>query len=326
MNRLEPAIIVHGGAGRWSIVFELAEEKGLDITEETVIDGVRDAAMAGYKVLKTGGSAVDAVTEAIAVMEGSGIFNAGVASALSASGEILMDAGIMDGSTRLAIGVLCLKYPKHPIRLARILLGKTSHTILGCEYADRLAEKYGLEKHPGPHPRAIAMHEWAKKMLEENREETYTANKELLEKLGLIADTVGAVAIDKKGNIAAGVSTGGTNYKIPGRIGDSPIPGAGYYALNNVGGAAATGLGEAIILTSLTTRIINNLEEGQDPYTAGRKALETLEKLTGGKAGAIILDKNGQHAAVYNTEAMPWALVKNNNIETGLWQNKTSIQ
>ncbi len=316
---MKPVVIVHGGAGRWSAVFEAARKKGLDITEERVIGGVKEAAMAGYRVLANGGSAVDAVTEAIAVMEGSGLFNAGVASALSAGGEVLMDAGIMDGLSRRAVGVLCLRYPKHPIRLARLLLSKTTHVMLGCEYADRLAMEYGLEKHPGPHPRALAMYEWARERARMG-DERYSGNRELLERLGLVGDTVGAVAIDSRGNIAAGVSTGGTNYKVPGRIGDSPVPGAGYYALNGVGGAAATGLGEAILLASLTSRVVGYLEEGLAPESAGRRGLEVLSRLTGGEAGVIIIDSRGEYAAVFNTEAMPWAVVKDGIVEAGLWR------
>lgn len=315
---MEPKIIVHGGAGRWSLVFQVAGERGLDITEDAVIGGVRRAAVEGYRVLSAGGSAIDAVVEAIAVMEGSGLFNAGVSSALAANGEILMDAGLMDGARGKAIGLFCLKYPKHPVRLARLLMDKTSHVLLGCRYADELARSYGLERHPGPHPRALAMHEWARG---KQREGAVEGERELLEKLEVIGDTVGAVAVDTHGNIAAGVSTGGTNYKVPGRVGDSPIPGSGYYALNGVGGVAATGLGEAILVSNLASRVIRYLEEGSDPYTAGWRALDDLFRLTGGGAGLIILDGRGRHASVFNTEAMPWAVAFKGSVETGLWSS-----
>ncbi len=238
---MNPAIIVHGGAGRWSLVFKLAEEENLPINEESVIHGVRKAASMGFRVLSRGGSALDAVVEAIKYMENSGLFNAGIASSLDAAGNLSMDTGLMDGSTSTAIGIACLSIPKNPIILARTLLGKTDHVIIGCGIGDEIAVRIGVEKHPGPHPRALAFHKWAKKMLQKRAGDIiWKRNIEFAKILGLLGDTVGAVAIDRKGNIAAGVSTGGVNYKIPGRIGDSPIPCAGFYALNNIGGVAAT--------------------------------------------------------------------------------------
>ncbi len=319
---MKPGIIVHGGAGRWSLVFSLAEEEGLNINERLVKASIREAALLGLKVLRGGGSALDAVTEAIKYMEDSGVFNAGVASSLDAEGNITMDAGIMDGASRQALGVACLRYPRNPILLTRKLLGKTDHVILACECADRLARRLGLEPHPGPHPRAKAFWRWAhRQVLERGGKGVWERNLEVARLLGLLGgDTVGAVAVDDKGNVAAGVSTGGVTYKIPGRVGDSPIPGAGFYALNGVGGAAATGLGEAIIIAGLSLRAVEMLGIGETARVASLKSLRLLEDLTGKWAGLIILSSSGEYHAAYNTEAMPWAYASADTVESGLWR------
>ena len=318
---VRPAVIVHGGAGKWSLVFDLARQKGLEIDEDSVVEGVIAAARAGYRELIRGGTVLDAVTSAIMYMENSGLYNAGIASAMDAAGNITMDAGLMDGANKIAVGIACTRYPKNPILLARKLLGKTDHVILACECADEIARRLGLEKHPGPHPRALAFYEWARERVTSgNAENIWVRNLELARYLGLLGDTVGAVAVDDKGNVAAGVSTGGVNFKLPGRIGDSPIPGAGFYALSGIGGAAATGLGEAIILSSLTSRIVEYLRVGLSPIEAGEKGLRYLSEITGKQAGVVILNADGDYAAVYNTEAMPWALVSGDKVETGLWR------
>ena len=316
-----PAIIVHGGAGKWSFVFNILKQYGYDISESQVLKAIREAAQTGYNVLESGGNAVDAITEAIKFMENSGYFNAGIASSLDANGNITMDAGIMDASTGEAVGVACVKYPKNPILLARYLLGKTDHIIIGCDTADIIARKIGLEEHPGPHPRALAFHKWAiEKMKKRDWKGLWRKNTNIAELLGIVADTVGAVAIDKEGNIAAGVSTGGVAFKIPGRIGDSPIPGAGYYAVRGVGGAAATGKGEYIILSQLTARAIDYLKNSLAPSEASSRAISYMHELTRGKAGIIIIDKDGRFGVAFNTEAMPWAYKSRDELHYGLWK------
>lgn len=322
-DRVAPVIVVHGGAGAWSRVFEVASRYGLRLSEETVLEAVAEAARAGFTVLKSGGSAVDAVVEAVKYMEDSGVFNAGVASALDASGGICMDAGVMDGETLRAGAVACVRYPRNPVVLARRVMDLTDHVILCCEWADKLAERLGLPRHPGPHPRALSMWRAARDALEaRGRPWEWWRNSEAARILGIL-DTVGAVALDSRGRVAAAVSTGGVNFKLPGRVGDSCVPGAGFYARSDAGAAAATGLGEAILVSMLSGRAVELVRQGASVAKAARAALSALEEMTGSSAGLIVIDKRGGYAVEYNTEAMPYAIMKEGEGDpiSGLWRS-----
>ncbi|MCE4619598.1 MAG: isoaspartyl peptidase/L-asparaginase [Desulfurococcales archaeon] len=317
----EPGVIVHGGAGRWSLVFEITREANLHINQDKIVAGVAEASRRGYRVLEDSGSPVDAVVAAIRYMEDSGLFNAGVGSSLDASGQLGMDAGLMNGSTGEAVGVARVRHPRNPIVLARSLLGKTDHVIIACEPADRLAEKLGLERHPGPSPRALALYKWALREIEEGRmESVWRRNQELARLLGLLGDTVGAVAIDHEGRIAAGVSTGGVSFKLPGRIGDSPVPGAGFYAWSNAGGVAATGRGELALLTQVSARAADLMAELGDPQLSLEKILSLVEDRYGPGLGLIGFNKNGEYGVAYNTEAMPWAYTGGLGDKWGFWR------
>ncbi len=321
---VDPIIVVHGGAGAWSRVFEAASRYGLGLSEEKVLEAVAEAARTGFAVLESGGSAVDAVVEAVRYMEDSGVFNAGVASALDASGGICMDAGVMDGETLRAGAVACVRYPRNPVILARRVMDLTDHVILCCEWADRLAERLGLPRHPGPHPRALSMWRAAKEALEARGRprEWWRRNSEAARILGIL-DTVGAVALDSRGRVAAAVSTGGVNFKLPGRVGDSCVPGAGFYARSDAGAAAATGLGEAILVSMLSGRAVELMRQGATAAEAARAALSALEDMTGSGAGLIVIDRRGGYAVEYNTEAMPYAIMKEGGESpiTGLWRS-----
>jgi beta-aspartyl-peptidase (threonine type) len=306
----EPVVIVHGGAGDWRVVFEAAKREGLDLDEARVLDAVREAALAGLRALESGASALDAVVEAVKYMEDSGVFNAGVGSALDAQGGLCMDAGVMYSEGPRAGAVACVRKPRNPVVLARKVMELTDHVIMCCGPADALAERLGLEVHPGPSPRARALWSLYKERLEKGGRPVswWSRNDKAARILGILpGDTVGAVAVDAEGRLAAAVSTGGTTFKLPGRIGDSPIPGAGFYALSQ-GAAAATGVGEAIILSGLTLRAVNLMQQGLPAARAGEAALSILESMTGMGAGLILLDAGGGAAAVFNTASMPHAI------------------
>ncbi|MEB2836824.1 MAG: isoaspartyl peptidase/L-asparaginase [Desulfurococcales archaeon] len=304
-----PVVVVHGGAGDWRVVFEAARREGLDLDEGRVLEAVRAAALAGLEALEGGGSALDAVVEAVRYMEDSGVFNAGVGSALDAAGGICMDAGVMYSEGPRAGAVACVRHPRNPVVLARRVMELTDHVIMCCGHADRLAEELGLEAHPGPSPRARALWSLYKERLAAGSRPAswWNRNSRAARLLGILpGDTVGAVAVDAQGRLAAAVSTGGTTFKLPGRIGDSPVPGAGFYALPG-GAAAATGVGEAIMIAGLSLRAVELMRQGVPAGEAGRAALALLERLTGMGAG-LILAEPGSAAAVFNTASMPHAI------------------
>lgn len=235
---MKPALILHGGAGSWRVSEERIK-KGLK--------DIREALMRGWKILVEGGSSIDSVVEALKYMEDSGSFNAGLGSCLNIVGDREMDAGIMDGERFLVGAVANVKYPKNPIELAKFVMEKTNHVILGGEGADLLARKIGLERIPEPPEYIMERYYKVKKEMKKYLGDRFKQNIEIFRLLE-IGDTIGGVAIDLNGKIAAAVSTGGIWLKLPGRIGDSPIPGAGFYTTRRFG-VAATGYGETIIET-----------------------------------------------------------------------------
>jgi beta-aspartyl-peptidase (threonine type) len=179
-------------------------------------------------------------------MEDNPIFNAGKGSTLNLAGNVEADAGIMDGKTLRGAGVALLHHVKNPISLAKLVMEKTDHVLLAGETAERLGEAYGLPVANLRIPERIRQWKQAKHELEKRSISDFPRNLKLLQdKRGFfLRDTVGALALDRKGNLAAADSTGGVSLKLPGRIGDSPILGAGLYADNRLGAATATGVGE----------------------------------------------------------------------------------
>jgi len=219
-------LFVHGGAGR------IPEDKA-----KLYAEGVRKAAEAGLRVLKSGGSALDAIEEAVAYMEDDPTFNAGRGSALNREGFIEMDAIIMDGATLRMGAVAAVRRVKNPIKLARAIMERTEHNMFAGEWADRLAEVLGLEL-ADP---SYFITEQRRRKWEEMRVKRVNPAKEFTR------STVGAVAVDAEGNVAAATSTGGTSLKMPGRVRDTPLVRSGAYADNLLGAASATGLGETIM-------------------------------------------------------------------------------
>src|SRR3954452_5918032 len=272
------AIIVHGGA------HTISEDK-----VEANKTGCARAAEAGAKILQDGGTCLDAVEQAIRILEDDPTFNAGFGSALNSEGEAEMDAAVMEGSALNAGAVASICGVRHPISVARKVMD-TPHAILSGEGARRFAEHCGAELcEPGDMVHDEVRREW-----ERSRERRGP-------------DTVGGVAMDVYGNFAAGTSTGGAMHKMPGRIGDSPIIGLGLYADNMAGGVSMTGDGEAIMRLALAHRIINSMCNGEDADRAAEEAIAVMARRVGGKAGCIVLDRQGRVGVAHNAENLAHA-------------------
>ncbi len=263
------AIIVHGGAGKANSKEEIPQR----------IETCKNAALEGYKILKDGGTAIDAAVKAVMIFENDPLFNAGIGSYLNEQGEVELDAGIMDGSTLKIGAVSGIKHVKNPIVLARSIMENSKHNFLIGEGAEEFAIKQNIKLVPN---------------------EYFITRKKKKIFLSKFGDTVGAVALDKFGRIVSAVSTGGTPNKSKGRVGDSPLVGSGFYA-NKSYGAVATGIGEDIMKAVLTFRISLKLNEGIK--TATESAIHYLTDING-KAGVIALDSSGNIAFYYNTEMM----------------------
>jgi L-asparaginase / beta-aspartyl-peptidase len=274
---VRPAIIVHGGAGRVRIE-ELPQR----------LEGCNEAALAGWQILKQGGSALDAAEAAVVVLEDNPIFNAGTGSTLNSLGEVEMDAAIMEGETLSAGAVAAVQRIKNPIKLARRVMEDRRHVLLVGEGARLFAREIGFAE-CSPDDLVVE-----------------TERKRWEEKHG----TVGCVALDNDGKIAVGTSTGGIFNKLPGRVGDSPLPGCGTYA-DEYGGISCTGHGEAIIRTVMAKSAVEFLKHGADPVSAAHQALILLAKKTAGTAGLIIIDRQGRIGYARNTPCMPVCFITN---------------
>ncbi len=281
MGTATTAIVVHGGA--WSI------PPG---AREAHRRGCLAAAEHGFAVLAAGGSALDAVVAAVEMLEDDTTFDAGRGSVLSAEGRVQLDAGLMDGRTLRIGAVANVHRVAHPIRLARAVLERSGHHLLVGEGAERFARAQGLVL---VDPETFVVDR------ERQRYADFLAGR-----LGTADDfgghdTVGAVALDADGQIAAGNSTGGVAFSLPGRVGDAPVPGVGYVADSRTGGIACTGWGEHILRVGLATRALVALERGAPPEDAAREALGVLERSVQGRAGLIVLDRAGNVGLAHST-------------------------
>lgn len=288
-----PALVVHGGAGAW---------RGAD--RKAVEKAIRDAVVKGMEQSRTGDS-LDMVVEAVASMEDSGVFDAGVGSVLDMRGNVTMDAAVMRGRDLRAGAVAAVTYPKNPVRLARKVLELTPHVMIVGRWADELAERLGLEKFPGPSRRSIER--W-KLLKESGGDNDDLARKwiDMAKRIGM--DTVGAAAVDNNGNLAAAVSTGGVILKFPGRVGDSPIVGAGLYA-DERAAFVATGIGEYIIALGLSLRASLTYAATLDIVRAVESQIDLITKVFGrDTAGLIGIDSRGNAWGACNTNAMPWGV------------------
>lgn len=300
MRGKKPTIVVHGGAGSWQ------PERSQD-----GLRGVKEAAKTGFDILKNGGSAVDSVVEAVAVMEDKGAFNAGYGSSLTIEKKVEMEASIMDGRTLEAGATALLHDIRNPVRLARIVMEKTDHVFVVGDGAEKLAELYHFERRNPVTELRLRYYEDQKKQLLARKSELpklYDLVKHHPELFSL--DTVGAVAIDKDGSVAAATSTGGFPLKLPGRIGDSPLIGCGTYADNLSGACSATGVGEIAIRLVLAKTVCNYMESGKSAEEAVENAIKLVNKRIStsyNSMGLIVVDSQGRFGAAHNSPNMCWA-------------------
>jgi beta-aspartyl-peptidase (threonine type) len=283
---MQPAIIVHGGA--WDIPPDLHTAHR---------QGTHRAAVAGWDVLMQNGSAMDAVEAAIKTMEDDETFDAGRGSFLNADGQVELDAGFMDG-TDLEVGAVAgVQFVRNPIQLARAVMEKSEHVLLIGQGAQRFAHKIGFATCSLTDLAVPREFERWQRLL---YDQTYSTQQAFTRP----ADTVGCVALDAEGHIAAGTSTGGTPNKMPGRVGDVPMVGCGFYADDELGGASSTGWGEAIVKVVLARLALHHLQEQGDPLAAAEAAIQVLASKAKGTGGIILLSPAGQPGWYYNTPYM----------------------
>jgi L-asparaginase / beta-aspartyl-peptidase len=295
-------MLVHGGA--WAIPDEAVEAH---------LHGVRAAAAAGYAALQNGGSCLDAVEAAVVTMEDDETFDAGRGSFLNMDGRVQLDACMMDGAKLRAGGVGGVEHIRNPIRAAKKILTDSPHVYFVGSGAERFAQEHGIELCSNDDliiPREV-------ERLRVAKQQGYL---QMPDEFGPMRshDTVGAVALDRAGNIAAGTSTGGTLNKAPGRVGDSSLIGCGCYADNLSAAVSTTGWGEPMIKLVLSKWTADRVEQGLFPQDAAQRALYYLKSRLGGHGGIILLDCRGRAGIAHNTPRMAWALQSATSTSSGI--------
>ncbi|MDQ3278628.1 MAG: isoaspartyl peptidase/L-asparaginase [Bacteroidota bacterium] len=289
------ALAIHGGAG--------PDSEFIQKNQEEYKKGLQEALDAGYSVLEAGGSAMDAVEAAVNAMEDNALFNAGRGAALNEKAEVEMDASIMDGSKLKPGAVSIVKNVKNPVTLARAIMEKSAHIYLGDQGALEFAKKVGLKVMPEAY--FITDHAF------EQYQEAIKESTNTIEEAGEYQvkrkthGTVGAVALDKEGNIAAATSTGGTENKVPGRIGDSSMIGVGSYANNKTCAVSTTGDGELHIKHVSAFHVSALMEyKGLSVKEAARYLIKEKCKSEEGDMGLIAVDRQGTIAMEFNSDRM----------------------
>lgn len=294
-------LLIHGGAG--TIVKEhMSKER-----EALYKQGLNNALDAGEKVLKEGGSAVDAVQAAIMVLENDSMFNAGKGAVFTAEGINELDASIMNGADLNAGAVAGVTNVKNPITAARAVMDRSQHVMFAREGAEQFAEQNGCEIVDKKYFETVSTRARYEKIKAQKDKKSYLEQPENVdEKYG----TVGAVALDKHGNLAAGTSTGGMSFKKFGRVGDSPLIGSGTYADENCA-VSCTGWGEYFIRLGMAKAICDRIGLGVQPMEEAVNYMihEKLQEM-GATGGVIVLDKEGNMFIAFNTRGMHRAWVK----------------
>jgi beta-aspartyl-peptidase (threonine type) len=288
----EPVILVHGGA--WTMPDEAVEAN---------LAGVRSAVRAGWDVLCRKGSAIEACEAAVRSLEDDEAFDAGRGSCLTSNGRVQMDAMIMDGRTLRAGGVGCVEQIRNPICAARKVLEESPHVYLVADGAEAFAREHNVPLCANEEmivPREVERLAKAQAQIQLKQPSEFGLSQS--------HDTVGAVALDRTGNIAAATSTGGTLNKTPGRVGDSSLIGCGCYADNESAAVSLTGWGEAIMKLVLGKWAADHVASGPTPQQAAEEALRYLNARLNAHGGIIIVDAKGRIGLAHNTPRMAWAL------------------
>jgi len=272
------AIAVHGGAG--------VRRRLTPMQQSMYCEGLTRALDAGYEVLARGGASLDAVSAAVVALEDDPLFNAGRGAVYNAAGKHELDASIMDGATLRAGAVAAVSRIRNPVLAARAVMEKSPHVLLVGKGAEQFARQQGLQFASGKYfhtqPRLEALRKGFKRH----------------------HGTVGAVALDRHGNLAAATSTGGYTGKLPGRVGDSPLIGAGTYADNSSCAVSGTGWGEAFIRIALAHEVSARMQHLKETLSqAARSALTKISRI-GGDGGLIALDRRGNIAMPFNSGGM----------------------
>jgi beta-aspartyl-peptidase (threonine type) len=299
---INPVLLVHGGA--WAIPDDMVEAH---------LHGVRHAAATGWRAMERGGSALDAVEEAVVALEDNETFDAGRGSFLNRDGKVQLDAFIMDGATLRGGGVGGVERLRNPVRAARRILDDSHHVYFVAEGAERFAAEHGI---------ALCRNEDLVIPREVERLREYQAQESMhgndLFAPQISHDTVGAVALDRDGNIAASTSTGGTLNKAPGRLGDSSLIGCGCYADNLSAAVSTTGWGEPIMKLVLAKWAADRVQSGNLPEWVAKEAMNYLKQRLNGHGGIILLDAQGCFGLAHNTPRMAWAVQTVEKQEAGI--------
>jgi L-asparaginase / beta-aspartyl-peptidase len=319
-----PTLLVHGGA--WAIPADAAAAHQA---------GVRRALEAGFDILARAGSALDAVEAAVTILEDDETFDAGRGSFLTSDGRVQLDALLMDGGRMKAGGVACVERLRNPIRAARLVLEQSQHVYFVGVGAEEFAHAHGMDLIDNSelvldrererlalaqarHAAGFADQTFSGVVLKDDKSpETAFSDEPDSTRFGS-HDTVGAVALDGRGNLAAATSTGGTLNKTPGRVGDSSLIGCGCYADNLAGAVSLTGWGEPIMKLVLGKWATDRVAAGTAPELAAREAISYVYNRLGGHGGIILLGPDGRFGLAHNTPAMAWGLATPSGLHTGL--------
>ena len=316
----EPKLLIHGGA--WAMP---------DDEIEAHERGIANALDAGYTVLEQGGTSVEAVEAAVVVMEDDETFDAGRGSFLTREGRVQLDALLMNGENLRTGGVACVERLPNPIRAARLVLERSPHVYFVGLGAERFALGHGMKLCdnmdlviPREQRRLYAAQEAALKGFAESTfsGERHSADPGFEAKNSMLShDTVGAVALDRHGNLAAGTSTGGTLNKAPGRVGDSSLIGCGCYADNLSAAVSLTGWGEPIMKLVLGKWAVDRVQAGASPQEAATAAIDYLFARLGGHGGVILIGPTGEIGLAHNTPRMAWGFATPAGKSLGVTRN-----
>jgi L-asparaginase / beta-aspartyl-peptidase len=315
----KPVLLVHGGA--WAM------------PDDVVLDherGIARALEVGYALLEQGASAVDAVEAAVAVMEDDETFDAGRGSFLTQDGRVQLDALLMNGENLRTGGVACVERLRNPIRAARLVLDHSPHVYFVGTGAERFARQHGMELCDNMDlviPREQErLYKFQEAQLQGAVDETFSGSLEAPSGAAVVDelashDTVGAVALDSRGHLAAGTSTGGTLNKAPGRVGDSSLIGCGCYADDLSAAVSLTGWGEPIMKLVLGKWAVDKVAAGASPAEAAHAAIDYLFERLGGHGGIILMAPDGRVGMAHNTPRMAWGLQTGEGVRLGVTRN-----